>query len=155
MLDSDREIQEVAQRTGTLHFFVLMLWQTDERIANRPVLAPLSEGACLKKAKKDLNLSWIVCFGWFLEDSSLPAPCCERASEIGWRCSTCCRWGPPTHKAWTFVGQHQRSTGLGRITRVTLLVLLLMGIEMVEQRLFMAKRLAIVQEKAPTAGSVH
>jgi hypothetical protein len=38
---------------------------------------------------------------------------------------------------------------------VTLLVLLLMGIEMVEQRLFMAKRLAIVQEKAPTAGSVH
>jgi hypothetical protein len=37
-------MQEVAQRAGTLHFFVLMLWQTDERIFNSPVLASLSEG---------------------------------------------------------------------------------------------------------------
>jgi hypothetical protein len=63
--------------------------------------------------------------------------------------------GATNAQSLEIVGQHQRSTGLSRITRVTLLVLLLMGVEMVEQHLFMAKRLAIVRGKTSAAGSVQ
>jgi hypothetical protein len=62
-------MQEVAQRAGTLHFFMLMLWQTDERIANSPVLGPLSEG-CMSQESSERSesvLDHLLRIGWFLK----------------------------------------------------------------------------------------